>query len=161
MPASIVFGQHNHQHCIDAALTRAQQLCAAKQVKLTPLRMQVFQLIWQSHKPLGAYALMAQLEAVTGKRVAPPTVYRALEFLLEQGLIHRVHSLNAYMGCNQPGHQQAGGLFICQSCGLAQELPAGSLAATLQQAATGQQFRLSHWVLEMVGQCQDCQQAQV
>ncbi len=154
-----VFCQHNHQSCIDQALMRAQQVCAGAGVKLTPLRLQVFKLIWQNHKPLGAYALMALLEGVTAKRVAPPTVYRALDFLLEHGLIHRVHSLNAYLGCTQPGHGHTGGLLICQLCGQAQELQHTALSAAIEQAAQSQAFRLNHWMLEIVGHCAQCQGA--
>ena len=71
---------HNHQDCIDAALARAKAICAEAGAKLTLQRQMVLQLVWQSHKPLGAYPLMSQLQQLTGKIVAPPTVYRALEF---------------------------------------------------------------------------------
>ena len=157
-PAALAFAQHNHQVCIDTALQRAAEVCLAAGVQLTRQRVAVLQLIWQNHKPLGAYALMAMLEAHTGRRVAPPTVYRALDFLLEQGLIHRVHSLNAFVGCNQPGHQHSGNLLLCRQCGVAQELHGPALPELIRTAASEQAFSVEHLMLEMVGLCAQCRE---
>ncbi|MDO6806861.1 transcriptional repressor, partial [Wenyingzhuangia sp. 1_MG-2023] len=76
----------------------------------------VLELIWQSHKPVGAYELLPAL-ANDGFNSAPPTVYRALDFLLDLGLVHRLHSLNAYVGCNHPGANHPVCFFICEHCG--------------------------------------------
>lgn len=151
------FGQHNHQSCIDVAVQKAQTLCAAAGVKLTNQRLNVLKLIWQNHKPLGAYTLMSMLESGNGRRVAPPTVYRALDFLLEQGLIHRVHSLNAFIGCTRPGHQHEGNLLICSRCGVAQELDSGDLLTALRVAAEEQAFTVDRSMVEIVGLCPACQ----
>ena len=89
------FAEHQHQHCIDDALQRAREICQQRQTQLTPLRAKILALVWSSHKPLGAYTLMEllrqsrQQEEGTSTRVAPPTVYRALEFLQQQGRVHR------------------------------------------------------------------------
>ena len=154
------FGQHNHQSCIDVAVEQAHTLCAAAGVKLTSQRLNVLKLIWQNHKPLGAYTLMSMLESSNGQRVAPPTVYRALDFLLEQGLIHRVHSLNAFIGCTRPGHQHEGNLLICRRCGVAQELESNSLLSALRGAAEEQAFTVDQLMVEIVGLCPNCQTAQ-
>ena len=91
----LVHQPHDHGRCINAALSRAEELCTASKARLTPTRKSVLQLLWQSHQPLGAYQLQDQLSVLTGKSIAPPTIYRAIEFLLGLGLIHRIASLNA------------------------------------------------------------------
>jgi len=85
------FHPHHHEHCVNDALHSAEVLCAERGVRLTPIRKRVLELVWASHKPLGAYAILEKLTD-EGHKPAPPTVYRALEFLLEQGLIHRIAS---------------------------------------------------------------------
>ena len=87
---------HDHSHCVSDALRAADALCARSGARLTALRRRVLELVWQSHRPLGAYDILGVLSSEDGRRAAPPTVYRALDFLLEHGLIHRLASLNAY-----------------------------------------------------------------
>lgn len=147
---------HDHQACIEEALARAQALCNQRGVRLTPLRKTVLSLVWQNHKPLGAYALMSMLEQEDTRRVAPPTVYRALDFLLENGLIHRVHRLNAYIGCPDPEKPHAGNLLICRACGIAQEVEALALSKSLQQVAEDCAFTAEDHTLEVVGLCKQC-----
>src|SRR3954468_17348987 len=113
---------HNHGHCISDAIDSARQLCDERGVRLTSLREQVLELVWQSHKPLGAYTLMDMLGQASTRRVAPPTVYRALDFLLEEGLIHRINSLNAFIGCPSPTQKHQSHFLICQECNVAVEL---------------------------------------
>jgi len=84
---------HDHDHCVSHALAEADSLCARQGVRLTALRKRVLELVWQSHRPLGAYDILAVLSEQDGRRAAPPTVYRALDFLLENGLVHRIASL--------------------------------------------------------------------
>ena len=97
-----VYQPHDHKHCIKGALEEARALCAQKGVRLTALRETVLELIWQSHRPVGAYEILAELTRIQDKSAQPPTVYRALDFLLEHGLIHRLSSLNAFIGCPHP-----------------------------------------------------------
>src|SRR3954453_3718975 len=92
---------HDHADCVAAALGAAERLCARRGARLTELRRRVLELIWRSHEPIGAYALLDRLGRERG-RVAPPTVYRALEFLIAHGLVHRIASLNAFIGCVHP-----------------------------------------------------------
>src|SRR5262249_40395465 len=89
---------HDHRHCIDDALSRAETVCAERGARMTPLRRRVLELVWDSHAPIGAYAIMDLLRAADDRAAAPPTVYRALEFLLDQGLVHKIESLNAFVG---------------------------------------------------------------
>ncbi len=149
--------KHNHAQCISTALQAARELCLAKKVRLTKQREKVLELIWQSHKPLGAYALMDMLAAESTRRVAPPTVYRALDFLMEQDLIHRINSLNAYIGCPDPHTQHQNQFLICSTCGIASECIDDSLNAAIMEASQAAGFSISHHSLEITGLCPNCQ----
>ena len=94
-------GGHEHQSCIEDALARADDVCRERGVRLTPLRRRVLELVWSSHRAVKAYDLLAALGDAVGA-AKPPTVCRALEFLMAQGLVHRIDSLNAFVGCPQP-----------------------------------------------------------
>lgn len=150
---------HNHSHCISSALDSARELCDQRGVRLTSLRQQVLELIWQSHKPLGAYTLMEMLAKASTRRVAPPTVYRALDFLLEEGLIHRINSLNAFIGCPSPGQKHQSHFLICQGCNVAVELDNAQLNQSIQGAAEGAGFSLLSHSVEINGLCPSCRSA--
>ncbi|HWV14325.1 MAG TPA: Fur family transcriptional regulator [Cellvibrio sp.] len=158
--APIACSKHNHTHCISHAMTAARQLCSDRGVRLTALREQVLSLIWQSHKPLGAYTLMEMLALASTRRVAPPTVYRALEFLLEEGLIHRINSLNAFIGCPSPTQKHQSHFLICQNCSVAVELDSPSLNQKLVDCATEAGFSLTSHSVEINGLCALCQATQ-
>lgn len=153
----IACSHHNHTHCIGDALAAARQLCSERGVRLTALREQVLGLIWHSHKPLGAYTLMEMLALASTRRVAPPTVYRALEFLLEEGLIHRINSLNAFIGCPSPMQKHQSHFLICQGCSVAVELDNPTLNQTLEAAAIAAGFSVASHSVEINGFCSACQ----
>lgn len=146
---------HDHDACISEALSKAEAHCADTGAKLTPIRRQVLELVWQSHKPVGAYDLLAQL-GKDGQKIAPPTVYRALDFLIEQGLVHRVESLNAFIGCAEPGHALQQEIFICRSCGTAQEINDPELGHRIHQDAKALGFKVERQTIEVVGLCRSC-----
>ncbi len=155
------YRDHDHAACIEEAMAAARQLCAAAGARLTPLREKVLLLIWQSHQPLGAYTILDQLgQTESGRRPAPPTVYRALEFLLELGLVHRLNSLNAYVGCSDPRHAHAGQFLICRQCNTAMELDNDAIDQALDQAARAAGFSAEHAAVEILGLCPNCQQAE-
>jgi Fur family zinc uptake transcriptional regulator len=156
---SIASQKHDHHHCIDSALAAAHSICNTNGARLTPLREQVLTIVWQSHKPLGAYAVMEILAQQSTRRVAPPTVYRALDFLLEQGLIHRINLLNAFVGCTHPQQQHANNFLICEDCGVAIEFSTDQLTGAIDHAVAEFQFSLSAQSVELMGHCQECQQA--
>lgn len=148
---------HDHAVCIKTALKYAQSVCEKRDVRLTRLRRQILELVWQSHSPLGAYALMDMLaENSERKRVAPPTVYRSLDFLLEQGLIHKVHSLNAYVGCSSPAHPHNDALFICESCGFTEEIRSTTIQQAINLSASQNRFSVNRQILEVIGKCEHC-----
>jgi Fur family zinc uptake transcriptional regulator len=146
---------HDHVRCVDDALAEAARLCRSRGARLTPLRTRVLEIVWQSHKPLGAYDMLAVL-AAEGRSAAPPTVYRALEFLVEQGLVHRLSSLNAFVGCSRPGHTGSGQFLICQSCGNAAELNDGGVERAITRSAASQGFDVDRHTVEISGVCPDC-----
>jgi len=148
---------HDHQHCIEQALSDARRLCEERKQRLTPIRELVLKLIWQSHQPLGAYEILPAL-AEAGFNSAPPTVYRALDFLQEQGMVHRIASLNAFVGCPHPDQSHQGCFLICRNCNSAHELDASAIHAKIQQEAAATGFTVEQETVEVVGLCPNCKQ---
>lgn len=158
MPVSpLAYEPHNHTRCIHSALKYAQAHCRERGVRLTSLRQKVLEMIWQSHKPLGAYALVAMLSEQNKKIVAPPTIYRALDFLLEQGLVHRIASLNAYIGCDAQSPHCQKHFLICQQCHITVELNDPQLEMAIHKAARDSGFAIREESLEVAGLCPNCQ----
>ncbi len=146
---------HDHGVCIDDALAEAERQCAAKGVRLTEQRRRVLELIWKSHEPVGAYTLLDRLRD-GGVRAQPPTVYRALDFLVENGLIHRIESLNAYVGCAAPAERHVGQFLICTGCRSAAELDDASIGAAIAARAKEIGFAVSRATVEVAGLCPNC-----
>ncbi len=149
--------EHDHSRCITQALKEAAELCRGRQQRLTPVRELVLKLIWQSHKPLGAYEILPAL-AKAGFNSAPPTVYRALDFLQEQGLVHRISSLNAFIGCSHPEHHCNNSFLICTRCHSAVELESKAVSKAIKTAANAVGFSAQSEMLEVAGICPNCQQ---
>lgn len=150
--------RHDHTHCIADALTRADALCAARGARLTALRRRVLELVWTSHKPRGAYAILEDLSQSEGKATAPLTVYRALEFLVEQGLVHRIESLNAYIGCPEPGAVHSGQFLVCETCGNAVEIDDPRIRTAIDTIAAERGFQVHRPTVEVRGRCAHCQE---
>jgi Fur family zinc uptake transcriptional regulator len=148
------------------ALAAADARCARAGAQLTELRRQVLGLVLESDQPLGAYALLDKLKALR-PGAAPPTVYRALDFLLEQGLIHKVERLNAFVGCIEAGHDHAHGhdhhhphqFLICRDCGTTVEISDHAVAHALEAAAQRAGFTAIHATVEIEGRCAACSAA--
>ncbi|WP_421993199.1 Fur family transcriptional regulator [Roseococcus sp.] len=144
----------------EATLDRAAVQCAARGAQLTPLRRQVLRLVLEAEQPVGAYALLDRLRGERGP-AAPPTVYRALDFLLEQGLIHKLERLNAFTPCVEPGHNHAGHdhqhqFLICKTCGTTTELTDHAVAHALEAAAQRAGFTPRKMTVEVEGICAKC-----
>lgn len=153
-----VYKSHDHHACIDSAVAQARALCEEKGVRLTAIRQRVLELVWANHKPVGAYDLLPKL-AEEGFNSAPPTVYRALDFLLELGLVHRISSLNAFIGCDHPGEDHPTCFFVCRACGQAQELDADQLSAIARQAEQALGVKVEQQMTELLGLCPACRKA--
>lgn len=146
---------HDHDVCVDEAMNVARALCEERAVALTPIREKVLQIVWRSHKPVGAYEVLDELSR-THKAARPPTVYRALDFLMAEGLIHKIESLNAYLGCVEAGAPHTSQFLICRKCGTAEEIVDPKLDKALDAAARHVRFIVEHKVVEIAGLCAPC-----
>lgn len=147
--------KNRHPH--EQALVAANKRCQKSGFKLTLLRKQVLEIILSAGRPIGAYDIMAELAIVSGRdHVAPPTVYRSLDFLVEQALIHRVHSLNAFLPKLSLEENKASALFICQQCGHSSEATNNTIQQSLNQISNELRFQISSQTLEILGDCASC-----
>ena len=149
--------RHSHHKCIDEALKHAEKICAQRKCRFTPIRKKVLKLIWDSHKPIKAYDLLAQLSSDNYVE-KPPTVYRALKFLLENNLIHRIESQNAYIGCHNHHENVDSKFFICDSCNEVEELTEPNINRALNEISKKQGFIPSLVNVEIHGTCAQCAQ---
>lgn len=147
--------EHDHDACVDDALARAETLCAARGTRLTPIRRKVLELVWRGHRPRGAYDILEDLGR-DGRRPAPLTVYRALDFLLEQGLVHRLESLNAFVGCPHPDARHPSQFLVCERCGTATERADPDVARAIETSAKTLGFTVDRQVVEVRGVCPNC-----
>lgn len=147
--------EHDHDSCVSKAIRTAEHLCLARGVRLTPIRRRVLELIWDGHKAVKAYDLLERIKP-SEYAAKPATVYRALEFLMEQGLIHRVESLNAFVGCvcSERQHEQL--LLICQRCEEVEERSAAEVMNALTREIVRAGFLVHHKAIEVHGICAHC-----
>ena len=135
---------------------QVESACARQGLHLTPLRRRVLAILAESSAPLGAYAIIDQLSRREGKPIAPPTVYRTLEFFLENGFVYKIESRNAYAPCEHIGHAHHGALLLCERCGRSDEIEDVKLDRLLQEAAARAGFAPHRQMVELVGLCRDC-----
>jgi Fur family transcriptional regulator, zinc uptake regulator len=146
---------HNHDNCRNKAVQTADKLCTERGVQLTPIRLKVLELIWESHRAVKAYDLLDQMKPLQ-QSAKPATVYRALDFLLEQGLIHRIESLNAFIGCNCSERQHELLLLICVQCQEVEERPGLMVMEALEREIEQANFTVHSKALEIQGVCYHC-----
>jgi Fur family transcriptional regulator, zinc uptake regulator len=149
---------HDHRDCVADAIGTAEALCRQRGLRFTSIRRRVLELVWGSHKPIGAYDILDTLNQ-DGKKAAPPTVYRALEFLIEADLVHRLDSLNAFVGCPDPSSSHTGQFLICRACRSVAELDDADINHLVQQKASDLGFSAVHQMLEIQGLCRSCRTA--
>ena len=147
------------QHMPAERVALAVSLCAARGSKLTTLRRQVLELLWERGRPTGAYALIEALELRYSRRVGPPTVYRALEFLISERLVSKIESRNAYVPRTHPERQQDCLFFICSICGSSTELEDPRVVRVLAEDAAALGYRVARRVVEVEGACPSCRPA--
>ena len=148
-------GRHNHRRCIERAMDSAELLCSSEGARLTSLRREVLEFVWRGHQAVKAYEILAHLSAER-RSPKPPTVYRALQFLLERGLVHRLESLSAFVGCPEPGARHAGQFLICEKCGWVSELKTPGIHDAIAEGAERAGFRVGRETVEVMGVCQAC-----
>jgi Fur family transcriptional regulator, zinc uptake regulator len=155
MSAPFPHPHHDHGVCVRDAMAVAEAECRRQGARLTDIRRRVLELVWESHQPVGAYALLEAL-AKEGRSAAPPTVYRALDFLQMHGLVHRIALLNAFTGCSRPGQPHDGTFLLCAGCGAAAELSDDALDLAVARSAARMGFSVSRQTVEIEGMCPAC-----
>ena len=146
---------HNHQLCIRQAINAAKTVCEHNEVRFTPLRQRVLEIIWDSHQPIVAYDILKVLRQEK-QNAEPPTVYRALEFLAENRLIHKIESLNAFTGCNHPEKGHIGQFLICGQCGEVAEMEENEVSSLIRTKAEQHGFKVEDQTIEITGLCPVC-----
>lgn len=146
----------NKKNSLEKYLKMAEEICQKKTVRFTKSRRQILQMIYASPNPAKAYDILDQLKK-TQPQAKPPTVYRALDFLLENGLIHKVNSLNAYVGCSHPLKHNNCYFLICSNCQEISECCTDILTAEIVKIAKSAKFNIQNINLEIEGKCHKCQ----
>ncbi|WP_112309179.1 transcriptional repressor [Pseudogemmobacter bohemicus] len=149
------FSRHDHAHCAQDVLERADGLVAQSGARLTPVRRRVLEILLEEHRAMGAYDVLKRL-AAEGYGNQPPVAYRALEFLVEQGLAHRIRRLNAFAACMHPGEAHAPAFLICRNCNIVAEAPAAAVRKALDAAADMLGFLVERSTVEALGLCPAC-----
>ncbi|MDP5084333.1 MAG: transcriptional repressor [Yoonia sp.] len=150
---TIGFARHDHSRCVRSALAAADAACAQRSVQLTPIRRRVLEILLENHAAMGAYDVLARLDA-EGLGSKPPVAYRALTFLMEQGFVHRIERLNAFIACAHPGAAHDPAFMICRGCGNVAEAQADT---AMDKTAAESGFRVEQTVIEAEGLCPACQ----
>ena len=152
-------GRHTHRHDAKAFVGAVSSACELRGLRLTPLRREVLELVAKARKPVKAYDLLESLRD-NHAGAAPPTVYRALDFLLENGFIHKLESINAFVFCQHPAEAHQVPFLICDECENATEVcDEGAIAKLIEQQARGFGFRAKAQTLEVHGVCKGCRAA--
>lgn len=156
--ANAAFSAHDHAHCAGDVLARAEAMAAAGGLRLTPVRKRVLEILLEAHRALGAYDVLNRL-AAEGFGNQPPVVYRALDFLVEHGLAHRIQRLNAFAACMHPGKAHAPVFLICRSCHVVAEADGAGVSEALAAAAGAAGFAVERSTVEALGLCPACKAA--
>jgi len=149
------FARHDHRACAETAMAAAEARCATENIRFTPVRRKVLEILLHDHRALGAYAILDRLrEAGFGSQ--PPVAYRALDFLVAHGFAHKVERLNAFVACTRPGETHAPAFMICRSCDTVAEASAATGKGALGAAARASGFHIERTMVEAEGLCPAC-----
>ncbi|MDA3915192.1 Fur family transcriptional regulator [Oleiagrimonas sp.] len=149
---------HHHDHDAERFVSEVVRASRERGLRLTPLRREVLELLAQADKPVKAYDLLERLRDRHGN-AAPPTVYRALDFLLEHGFIHKLESINAFVYCPHPADSHQVPFLICDVCSSAVEVCDERVAELISAQARALGFKPQGQTLEVHGVCSDCREA--
>jgi Fur family transcriptional regulator, zinc uptake regulator len=146
---------HNHSKCTADLLSRAERSCEKQGARLTGQRRDILNCVAESHAAVGAYDIIERM-ASRGTRPAPITIYRALDFLLARGLVHKIESRNAFVACSHAHEGQPAALLICEDCGLVAEMDAPDVFARVDEGVRAQSFTPIRTLIEISGTCGAC-----
>lgn len=150
------FEPHDHIDCISDAISVAEKRCTDRSLRLTSVRRQVLEILLQKHVAMGAYNILEHLRQA-GFKAQPPVAYRALDFLVTNGFVHKVERLNAFIACSYPGELHSPAFMICRQCDVVAETRSSPAKGTLGAAARSAGFRIEQTVVEAEGLCPSCQ----
>lgn len=156
--SAIGFEHHDHATCIVSTLKQAEDNCAARGLKFTPVRRRSLEILLREHRAMGAYDLLAILTD-DGHSAQPPVAYRALDFLVSAGFAHKIERLNAYIACCHLGADHTPAFLICRNCRAVGEADASQVENRLDAAAQAVGFQIERTVVEAEGLCPSCQDA--
>jgi Fur family zinc uptake transcriptional regulator len=149
------FAHHDHATCVSDTLAAAESRCASEGLRFTPVRRKVLEILLQEHRALGAYAILDKLRD-DGFGSQPPVAYRALEFLVLNGLAHKIERLNAFIACVHPNFSHTPAFMICRLCDAVAETQSSPARGALGDAARATGFRIERTVVEAEGVCPAC-----
>ena len=148
------FKDHNHELCYKSSVNAFKKNCYEKKLKLTPLRLKVFELLLNDHRPLGAYQILNTLSK-DGLNLTPPVIYRVLDFLIEQGFVHKIKNLNAFIACSHPGNTHSPTFMICRKCEKVAEIDLKESGIKLDKNLFSD-FQIEESIIEVIGICKSC-----
>ena len=151
------FAAHDHGHCVETGIAAAEERCSAQGLQFTPVRRKTLEILLQEHRALGAYEVLDRLRNA-GFGSQPPVAYRALDFLVANGLAHKIERLNAFIACAHPGTRHSPAFMICRLCDSVAEAQSTPTRGALGQAARDAGFRIERTVVEAEGVCPGCAQ---
>lgn len=149
------FTHHDHGACVSDTIAAAEARCAAEGLRFTPVRRKVLEILLQEHRALGAYAILDKLRD-DGFGSQPPVAYRALDFLVANGLAHKIEQLNAFIACVHPNHTHTPAFMICRLCDAVAEAHSSPARGALGDAARATGFRIERTIVEAEGLCPNC-----
>lgn len=155
--AELSFTEHDHTHCAGDILAYADKQVSDKGLRLTPVRRATLEILLSDHRAMGAYEVLEKLQE-KGFGNQPPVAYRALEFLVDNGLAHRVQRLNAFAACTQPAKRHRPVFLICKTCEQVAEADATEVQDALSAAAAKADFAIERVNVEVLGLCPSCRE---
>ncbi len=147
--------EHDHDQCVKEAIDAVEKYCKFKQLRLTPVRRKVLELLLKEHKALAAYDILDLLREA-GFNYQPPVAYRALEFLVNFGFAHKIERLKAFVACSHPGKKHSPAFMICRKCDTVAETEAVISNHSLSEVVNLAGFEVEQTTLEAQGICSSC-----
>ena len=156
-PKPLAFETHNHKHCVSEALEQVEKTCKDAGLRLTPIRKRVLEILLEEHKAMGAYDILDRLRQES-RNAQPPVAYRALDFLVNHGFVHKLQNLNAFIACDHPHDPHTPIFMICTDCSAVAEANIGQGRTAIDRAAETVGFQINKRVIEAEGLCPKCQE---
>ena len=153
-PSSEIFKKHDHALCSTTSMKAFKKHCFENKLQCTPLRLKVLEFLLKDHRPLGAYDILELLRDA-GLSSKPPIAYRVLDFLIEQGFVHKIQGLNSFVACAYPGHNHSPAFMICRKCDKVAEVEEKQSGIDLEKASYID-FKIEEAFIEIKGVCNSC-----